>query len=105
MKKLLSVLFFTIGIFQLFSEDIKNFNYNEYILENGLQVFIIEDFSSAPIRIEFTAKAGISAQTPETAGFFPLYARLFKYACGSQNNGTIFSEKNYTAHNAASMSF
>ena len=104
MKKLLSVLFFTIGIFQLFSEDIKNFNYNEYILENGLQVFIIEDFSSAPIRIEFTAQAGISAQTPETAGFFPLYARLFKYACGSQNNGTIFSEKNYTAQCGADSS-
>lgn len=103
MKKIITLIFLLSTIFQLHSQDIKNFNYNEYTLENGLQVFIIEDFSSAPVRIEFTVKAGISAQTPETAGFFPLYARLFKYAAGSQNK-YIFSEKNYSAQCGADSS-
>ena len=103
MKKIITLIFLLSTIFQLHSQDIKNFNYNEYTLENGLQVFIVEDFSSAPVRIEFTAKAGISAQTPETAGFFPLYARLFKYAAGSPNK-YIFSEKNYSAQCGADSS-
>lgn len=54
--------------------------FSEYTLENGLNVFIFEDLSSAPVRIEFTSRAGFSSQTPETSGFFPLYARLFKNA-------------------------
>jgi predicted Zn-dependent peptidase len=49
----------------------------EYTLQNGMKVYILEDSASVPVRIEYTARAGISAQTPETAGFFPLYARLF----------------------------
>jgi predicted Zn-dependent peptidase len=63
--------------------------FGEYTLENGMKVFILEDFSSAPVRIEYTVHAGISAQTPETAGFFPLYTRLFqnagKTSYGAQN--------------------
>lgn len=54
--------------------------FGEYTLENGMKVFILEDFSSAPVRIEYTVHAGISEQTPETAGFFPLYTRLFQNA-------------------------
>ena len=54
--------------------------FGEYTLENGMKVFILEDFSSAPVRIEYTVHAGISAQTPETAGFLPLYTRLFNNA-------------------------
>jgi predicted Zn-dependent peptidase len=54
--------------------------FGEYTLENGMKVFILEDFSSAPVRIEYTVHAGISAQTPDTAGFFPLYTRLFQNA-------------------------
>lgn len=53
---------------------------NEYILENGMQVYVLEDFSSALIRVEYTVAAGFSHQTPQDAGFFPLYSRLFKYA-------------------------
>lgn len=54
-------------------------NYAEYTLENGMQVFVLEDFSSAPVRIEFSVHAGISAQNASNTGFFPLYTRLFKY--------------------------
>lgn len=86
MKKLYSflfiLLFFTVTIFKGFSEDFtfENFKVNEYVLQNGMNVFIVEDFSSPLVRIEYTAKAGFSKQTPKNAGFFPLYARLFKYA-------------------------
>lgn len=51
--------------------------FHEYTLANGLQIFVLEDFSSAVVRIEYTVRAGYSAQTPKTAGFFPLYVKLF----------------------------
>lgn len=54
-------------------------NYAEYTLENGMQVFVLEDFSSAPVKVEFSVHAGISAQNASNTGFFPLYTRLFKY--------------------------
>lgn len=46
-------------------------------LANGLDVFVTEDGSAAITKIEFSVRAGFSAQTPVTAGFFPLYASLF----------------------------
>jgi len=51
--------------------------FSEYTLQNGLTVCILEDASSAPVRIEYTARAGFSAQSAQNAGFFPLYTRLF----------------------------
>uniref|UniRef100_UPI00298E2935 insulinase family protein n=1 Tax=Treponema sp. TaxID=166 RepID=UPI00298E2935 len=53
-------------------------------------VYILEDFSSALVRVEFSAKAGFSSQSPENAGFFPLYTRLFKYA--SPDNQSLLSD-------------
>ena len=32
-------------------------NYEEFTLENGLQLYVLEDFSSAPVRIEYTVHA------------------------------------------------
>jgi predicted Zn-dependent peptidase len=73
--------------------------FGEYTLENGMKVFILEDFSSAPVRIEYTVHAGINAQTPETAGFFPLYTRLFQNA-GKTSYGT--QDKNWYPDAASS---
>lgn len=66
---------------QLFSQTnyFNDANYAEYTLENGMQVFVLEDFSSAPVRIEYTVHAGISAQSSSNTGFFKLYTNLFKY--------------------------
>lgn len=48
----------------------------EYTLENGMQVFILEDPSDAQVHIEYTCRAGFSSQTQSTCGFFKLYTRL-----------------------------
>ena len=73
-----AALFFAVPLLSVFSQtDRIPSGFGEYRLQNGMQVFICEDFSAAPVRIEYAARAGISAQTPETAGFLPLYSRLF----------------------------
>jgi len=48
-----------------------------YTLQNGFQIFAKQDTTTALVRVEFIVKAGFSAQTPSTAGFFPLYTSLF----------------------------
>ena len=52
----------------------------EYTLENGMQLFILEDPSDAQIHIEYTCRAGFSSQTQSTCGFFKLYTRLVQAA-------------------------
>ncbi len=86
-KNVFSVMFFLLFFnVTLFCEQnykstyINEQNYAEFTLENGMQLFILEDFSSAPISVEFSVHAGISAQNAANTGFFPLYSRLFKYA-------------------------
>jgi len=51
---------------------------NHYVLENGLEVFLLEDTSDALVHLEYSAKAGFSNQTQSTNGFFKLYTRIFK---------------------------
>src|SRR5574344_1018763 len=51
---------------------------NEYKLENGCDVFLLEDTSSAFIRIDVSIKAGFSYQTPDNTGFFKLYSRILQ---------------------------
>ena len=52
----------------------------EYTLENGIQVFLLEDSSDAQVHVEYTCRAGFSSQTQSTCGFFKLYTRLVKAA-------------------------
>lgn len=82
MKKILfaTILALSAGLFYPQNSFINNKNYAEYTLENGMQIFVMEDFSSAPVRIEYSVHAGISSQNAANTGFFPLYTRLFKYA-------------------------
>ena len=79
MKKFLLLTFLFLSIFSnLFSLPYDNIQ--EYTLENGLTVFVLEDTSTPLIRIEYTARAGFSNQTKETSGFFKLYTRIFEAA-------------------------
>ena len=56
-------------------------NSNDYLyimtLENGLTLFVREDYSSALIHTRFSCKAGFSKQNKFNAGFFPLFTKLF----------------------------
>ncbi|QTQ13496.1 insulinase family protein [Treponema parvum] len=72
----------------IFSQKLPD-GFREYTLENELKVFVLEDFSSAPVRLELAVRAGFSAQTPKTAGFFPLYTQLFSNA-GKAAAGFLF---------------
>lgn len=51
---------------------------NEYKLENGMTVFLLEDTSTPLIRVEYSVRAGFSSQTQKTSGFFKLYSRIFQ---------------------------
>lgn len=88
MKKIILAIFLAFSDF-LYAESnfLNEYNYAEYTLENGMQIFVLEDFSSAPVQVEFSVHAGISAQNPATTGFFPLYTRLFKY--GAEKNSFL----------------
>lgn len=57
----------------------------EYTLENGMQVFILEDSNDAQVHIDFTCRAGFSSQTQSTNGFFKLYTRLVQAASPALN--------------------
>ena len=51
---------------------------HEFILENGMEVFLLEDTSDAIVHIELSVKAGFSSQTQQTNGFFKLYTNLVR---------------------------
>ena len=82
MRKNMKKNFFALLVFAAF-----NFNplfsnpasqINEYILENGMEVFLLEDSSDALVHVELSVKAGFSSQTQQTNGFFKLYTNLVK---------------------------
>lgn len=86
-RRNLFCLFFLFFAFKL-SAQIKNFF--EYRLENGLSVFILEDFSSATVNIDFCVKAGISSQTRDNTGFFTLFSRILDSSLKNSENLYIF---------------
>lgn len=72
-----TVFFIIIMIFVIFSAAAEpENNVTQSSLENGLTLFVLEDNSTPTIRVEFAVKAGLSAQSEEDAGFFPLYTRI-----------------------------
>ena len=54
--------------------------FSQFVLSNGMNVCVFEDFSTPTIRVEYSAKAGFSMQSAATAGYAPLYAQLFSKA-------------------------
>ncbi|SFJ04147.1 zinc protease [Treponema bryantii] len=78
MKKFYSILLFCLLAHPFFSTPVKSVQ--EYTLENGMQVFLLEDPSDAQVHIEYTCRAGFSSQTQSTCGFFKLYTMLVKAA-------------------------
>ena len=60
----------------------------EYTLENGMTVFLLEDSQDARVHIEYSCRAGFSSQTQSTCGFFKLFTRMVKAA----NPGVNFTD-------------
>lgn len=77
MRKVLTLIFFLFST-SLFASPATSVQ--EYTLENGMQVFLLEDPSDAQVHIEYTCRAGFSSQTQSTSGFFKLYTRLMEAA-------------------------
>lgn len=59
-----------------------------YQLENGLEIYILEDSENPIIQISYVAKAGFSVQTQENAGFPELASSLF-FKSSSLNQNDI----------------
>ncbi len=74
-------------------------------MDNGFTVFVKEDPSSAMIHAELLCKAGYTSQTPSTAGFFPLYARLFSTTKRVNGNQSFSSVPLISSCNTDSSTF
>lgn len=59
-----------------------------YQLENGLEIYILEDSENPIIQVSYVAKAGFSVQTQENAGFPELASSLF-FKSSSLNQNDI----------------
>ncbi len=83
MKKIfLFASVFFIFTARLFSQtkEVKTFT-----LKNGLSIYVLKDETNALVYTEFVCKAGISSQTSSTAGFFPLYTKLFHTSADAEH--------------------
>ncbi len=76
-----------------------------YKLENGLEVYVQEDFTIPSMRIEYISKAGTGRQTQDTTGFFQLYSRLFwKNSIASQDDYKKIGAGDFTSQVGFSQS-
>ena len=57
---------------------LKQQNIQQVTLENGLQIFLLENNSDALVHINIIFKAGFSNQTKETNGFFRLFTKIIQ---------------------------
>ena len=98
------VLFLMLPFCKLTGQEVK-----EYTLENGLKVFLMEDISTPLVRIEVSCKAGVSAQTTTSAGFFELYSRIIAASmpeipfsevyCGTDSSRFVVSTPAFHSNN------
>ncbi len=77
MRRILILLPFLLAV-PLFASPVNQVQ--EYTLENGMQVFLLEDSTDAQVHIEYSCRAGFSSQTQTTNGFFKLFTRLVQAA-------------------------
>ena len=76
MKKFIFAIIFLLLTFQITAKPVDNIK--QFTLENGMEVFLLEDSSDALVHIEYTCRAGFSSQSQDNAGFFKLFTRLIK---------------------------
>ncbi|MEE0998744.1 MAG: hypothetical protein UIH41_03650, partial [Treponemataceae bacterium] len=70
-------VFCSFSIFAQTSQISKNSdNLHSFQLENGFQVYVLEDVENPVLSVSFVSKAGFSVQTQENAGFPELASTL-----------------------------
>ena len=93
-KKMLSFLFFSLIFItghltsQNAAVSVLPQNVQQTTLENGMQIFLLENHNDALIHIKLVIKAGFSSQTQENNGFFKLLTRIIT----SSNKNIPFSQ-------------
>lgn len=86
-NKLNISLFFAIFLFfvqnqRIFCQNLYE-KVEQFTLENGLEVFLLEDNEDALVSIDFVCKAGFSFQNKENCGFFKLFSRILNETSNS----------------------
>ena len=79
MKKLklfITTAFFLLFTFKTTAKPIDNIK--QFTLENGMEIYLLEDTSDALVHIEYACRAGYSSQSKNNCGFFKLYTNLVK---------------------------
>lgn len=79
MKKIILCASLIFTAFQIHGGEIPE-GFKEYELSNGMHIFVLEDFSTPNVHIEYSARAGVSRQEADNTGFFVLYSQLFSNA-------------------------
>ncbi|MGL4986163.1 MAG: M16 family metallopeptidase [Treponemataceae bacterium] len=77
MKNLFFFILFFLYTSQCFTQSPKSSSIEYFILENGLELFVVTDDSLPTTTVRLNVKAGYSQQTQNDTGFFELYTKLF----------------------------
>jgi Predicted Zn-dependent peptidases len=72
----LCAVFVFFSVFRLSAEKTPVENLYHYTLDNGLNVYVVENHAAPLAYIEIAVKAGGIAQTPQNAGLFHLYEHM-----------------------------
>lgn len=87
---------------KIFCDEIQK-KFFEFMLPNGMSVFVFEDFSTPLVHAEFCAKAGYEIRSESDAPYFLLCAELFGEAGAASKNSQSFDfqfESECTANGA-----
>ena len=76
LKRTALALFWLAFASSVFAEKTPLKDVYHYTLENGLDVYVVENHAAPLAYIEIAVKAGGIAQTPENAGLFHLYEHM-----------------------------
>lgn len=70
-------LFLCISLYgqSLYAQDASPLHH--FSLENGMDLFVLQDQSSPVVSVRLNVEGGFGDQTPDNTGFFELYSRLF----------------------------
>lgn len=79
-KSILLFLLISLFVFSPLAASSAMENVKETVIENGLTVFTLEDYSSPLVRIEVCIRAGFSSQNAQNAGFAKLLTQLIEKA-------------------------